>query len=651
MTIIGTNSLFRAGMTGVKAAETSLATTSHNIANAATPGYSRQRVELAAERPILTKDGYVGTGVRVAEIRRTYDEYLNRELLSDTSTAAEQRVHYELAQRLDGLLSDEASGLAPALQGFFDALEQAASSPGSVSARQVLVEQTDRLAERFRLLDSQLQQTQADVAGRISTTVEEVNALAQQIAQLNQAIIEANSQGATPNDLLDQRDQLVRDLSERIGVKTLEQGNGALDLSIGSGQPLVVGEEAQRLAVGSPREDSSAKRVLLLGPGKSTVDITDRVNGGRLGGLIAFDQGLLADARRELDQIALGVAEGMNGQHRQGMDANGRLGADLFTAVNAETLRQARALGDGGNQGTARLEVWVDAVAGLQGRDYSLTYDGAEYQLAGADNGELIASFDVLPQQLEDAGITITLAGGSMAAGDRFTIRPGAGAARAMRPVLTEAQDLALASPLRAEVSADNLGDAELGSLSITNAIGVGLDPPITLTYQGAAGRFEISDPPGGTLDYDPAADSGVPLTLSVGGLGDLTFSLSGTPVDSDRLSIASNTGASGDNSNALALAALRDAPILFGGAATLAQGYERTVSGVGSRTHALGLAADASDAILSRTEDARAAVSGVNLDEEVAALMRYQQAYEASARVIQVANEVFATLLRATGG
>lgn len=651
MTIVGASNLFQLGMSGIKAAEQGLATTSHNIANAGTPGYSRQRVDLVAGAPIRTDDGFFGSGVRVGEVRRSYDQYLNRELLSDTSIAAEQRVHHALAQRLDGLLSDEASGLAPGLQGFFDALEEAAASPASASARQVLVAQTDRLAARFRMLDSELQQTRGDVTGRMSTTVEEANGLAAQIAEMNQAIVEANSHGATPNDLLDRRDQLVRQLSERLAVTTVEQGDGALNVSIGSGQHLVIGQESLRLAVGSPSEDPMATSLMLVGAGNAGVDVTDRIHGGRLGGLIAFDQGLLADARRELDHLALGLAGGMNGQHRQGMDAAGRLGGDLFNAINGQALRGERAVAADGNQGSAKLAVSVDSVAGLQSRDYLLKYDGTEYQLTAADDGSLIARFDTLPKQLPEAGITLALTEGTVAAGDGFTVRPAAGAARAMQRAVAGADELALASPIRAEASSGNIGDAGLSGLSITNAAGEGLDAPVTLTYEGAAGRFRVSDPPGGTLDYDPNADSGAPQTLSVAGFGDLSFSINGTPADGDRLSIESNTGGNGDNANALALGALGDQPMLFGGTATFAQGYERTVSGVASRTQSLGLAADASEHILARTEDARAAVSGVNLDEEAASLMRYQQAYEASARVIQVANELFQTLIRSTGG
>lgn len=651
MAINGANNLLELGMSGLKAAQQGLATTSHNIANAGTPGYSRQRVEFVAGEPVLKGGSFLGTGVQVAEIRRSYDRFLSRELQADTATAAEQRVHHELAARLDSLLSDEATGLAPVLQGFFAGVEEAAASPTSAAAREVMLDRADRLAERFRSLDARLQQTQAAVEGRALTAVDAINALANNIAGLNHEIARTDARGGAPNDLLDQRDELVRKLSEQAGVTTQVQNDGSINVSIGSGQDLVVGETAFRLAVDSRPGDPRGMNLMLLGSGDAAVAVTDEISGGTLGGLIAFEQGLQADANRQLDEIALGLADAMNRQHRRGLDQRGNLGGDLFTALNAPALQEGRALGATGNGGSAQLEVSVQSATALQGRDYVLDYDGASYRLRGARAGEVVASFDRLPQDFASEGFSIALSEGELAAGDSFIIRPAAGAAAGMRRLAADGASLALAAAVRSDAAATNLGDGVIGPPAVEGMGGVGLADPITLTFEASSGQFRVSSPPGGTLDYDPSAAGNTQLQLPVAGFGELRFALSGSPADGDRFRIEANRGADGDNRNALALSGLQDAPLVFGGSSTLAAGYEQTVGTVAGRTQGLSIAADASEKVLQRTADTRQSVSGVNLDEEATELMRYQRAYEAAARVISVADELFRTFLRATGG
>ncbi len=647
---IGAN-LSDLGLSGLRAAQIGLATTSHNIANAGTAGYSRQRVELATATPILEGGSYFGTGTRLVDVRRSYDQLLTRELLTDTAAAAQDRVQHGLASQLDALFSDSATGLAPMLQGYFDALEDAAADPSSGTARQVLLDQADQLATRFRTLDSRLQQARADVEGNARTSVDRINALASGIAQLNLGIVQAQGMGAAPNDLLDQRDELVRQLAEQVAVTTQVQDDGALNVFIGSGQTLVMGAKASRLAVVRSDADPAATGLVLLGSGGGGVEVTDQIRGGALGAQIGFERGLLADAERQLGQIALGLTDAMNAQHRLGMDQNGKIGGDLFTALNDPALVAQRAQGHGSNTGEARLEVTVDSLTAFRDSDYVLTYDGTDYRLVQASDSRVVGMFADLPQTFADEGFSIDLAQGAMAAGDSFTIRPAAGAAGAMRMVLSDTASLALASPVRGTVSADNLGDARIGSVSATGLSGLSLADPVTLTYDAASGGFLVGSPPGGTLPYDPAADSGSSLTLSVTGFGDLAFSISRTPADGDTFTIEANRGGTGDNANALSLSALQDSGILRQGTATLAQGYERAVSLIASRISGLALAADAQEALLQRAQASREALSGVNLDEEAAALLQYQQAYEASARVIAVSNELFQTLLGALRG
>lgn len=647
---VGAN-LFGLGLSGLRAAQFGLATTSHNIANAGTPGYSRQQVGLAAGVPFFDAGNYFGTGVRLVEVRRSYDQFLLRELQTETALAAEQRLHHSLAARLDALFSDPSTGLATSLQGYFDALQEAAADPASGTARQVVLDQADRLAERFRVLDSRLRQTHDAVEAEARSAVESINTLAAEVARLNRGIAQARGMGGVPNDLLDQRDELVRQLGAQVGITTLVQDDGSLNVYVGSGQTLVVGAEAYRLAVVPRGSDRPGFGLALQGGGGGGVDVTGQIRGGTLGALIGFEGGLLADAERRLGQLALGLADAMNTQHRLGMDQNGLIGGDLFTPLNAPALLNARSMAQAGNAGDARLEVTIDSVAALTDSDYLLSYDGADFRLVRLRDNAVVGTFAALPQGISGEGFGIALAGGALAAGDSFLIRPAAGAAQQMRRVLSDGASLALASPVRARAAPDNLGEARIGAVTVAGLTGVPLAAPVTLTYDAGSGGFLVGSPPGGTLVYDPVADSGATLTLAVPGFGELRFAITGTPENGDRLILESNRLGIGDNGNALALAGIAEAPLLLGGTASLAQAYERTLGDIASRTRGLALAADAQERLLQRAEETREALSGVNLDEEAAALLRYQQAYQASARVIAASDELFQTLLNALGG
>lgn len=647
---VGAN-VFGIGLSGLRAAQVGLATTSHNIANAGTPGYSRQRLDLAAGVPLFDSGSYFGSGVRLLEVRRSYDQFLTHELRSETALAAEQRLHHTLAAGLDALLSDPATGLAASLQGYFDALQEAAADPASGTARQLLLDQVDGLAGRFRDLDGGLRRAHDAVEAEARGAVESINALAAEVARLNRGIAQARGQGAVPNDLLDQRDELVRQLSAQVGVTTLMQDDGSLNVYIGTGQTLVVGSESYRLTLAPRGVDRPMVGVLLEGGGGGQVEVTSQVRGGALGAAIAFEGGLLSDAERRLGQIALGLADAMNAQHRLGMDQNGRIGGDLFTAVNDPTLTSARALAQASNSGDARLDVTIDSLADLGDSDYLLSYDGSAYQLVRMSDKALIGTFASLPQGLGSEGFSIALAGGSPAPGDSFIVRPTAGAAQQMRRVVPDGASLALASPVRAAAAADNLGDASIGALAVGGLTGSPLANAVNLTYDESVGGFLVGTPPGGILAYDPAADTGSNLALTVPGFGELRFVVNGTPENGDLLTIESNLLGTGDNKNVLALAGVPGSPLLLGGTASLAQAYELTVGEIASRTRGLSLSADTQERLLQRAQESREALSGVNLDEEAAALLRYQQAYEASARVIAASDELFQTLLNALGG
>jgi len=647
---VGTD-LLSVGLSGLLASQRALNTTAHNVANTNTPGYSRQRVELHT-RPAQGAGGlYVGRGVDIADITRSYDQFLTREVQVSTSAAAEYGTQYELAKELDALLGTSETGLSEPLQAFFDAIEEVSADPASLAARQLLIDQGGQLANRFQTLDARFELLGDGVESRARVATDEINSLAASIADLNAKIATSQGDEGQPNDLLDQRDELLRQLSEQVSVTTVSQDDGALNVYVGSGQALVVGGKSRELAVVVREADPNSVGILIGQPGATSVEVTSEIRGGTLGALLDFDQGMLDDAQRQVGLIALGLAEQFNAQHQLGMDLDGNLGGLFFTDVNAPELQSARVSGHVSNTGTASLGVNIISVGDLQDSDYRLSYDGMEYRLVRESDQALIGTYPTLPQTVADEGFEIQIDAGAVAAGDQFTLRPSASAMRLFEVAAPDSRSLALAAPVRTAASVENLGDAAIGPAVVDDLAGTPLAGAITLTYSSSANQFQVSLPPGGTLSYDPGTDSGESLTFNVPTFGDISFAVSGIPLDGDRFTLESNAGGAGDNSNALLLSDLQALRALSGGTATFAESYTNTVSDVASRTSSLERMSTTQTELLRRSEDARAEYSGVNLDEEAANLMRFQQAYEASARVVSVANEIFQSLLRAFGG
>ncbi len=643
-------SLLNIGVTGLNANQKALRVAGHNIANVNTPGYSRQQVELGTYPEMWRGDGFFGSGVQVTGVRRIYDRFQVEQLRADTATTGQLRTYRELAGRLEDLFGGEATGVARPLQEFYDALSEVAADPASIGARQVLLGRAEALAERFQAMDARLKEMRGDVQRRIGDRVAEINSLTGSIAELNREIVSRQLGQGDPNDLLDRRDVLIERLSGLVAVTTVDQGDGTVNVFVGSGQNLVLGTRAIPLEVSPSPADPQRVEISMSYPG-GAVPITDELRGGTLTGLLEFDRGLLAETEAGLGGLALGVGMAVNRLHAQGMDLTGAIGGALFTAFNDPALRESRVAANEHNTGNAVLGLFVDDPGALGTSDYRLSYDGAQYTLTRTGDETVVDTFAGFPHTVASEGFTIELESGAPAAGDSFLIRPTAAAAREMRVLLRDPESFAAAIPVRVESDPSNTGDLLVDAVSAEQLSGVPLSAPVTLTYDAGAAAFIVSNPPGGTLAYDPATDAGQPLALSLPGFGQVNLTLQGTPAAGDRLVIADNAGATGDNRNALALAALRNSPLFNGGTATPGEAYGRLVSGLGAKTESAGLALEAQETLLRRAQEARDATSGVNLDEEAADLLRFQQAYEASAQVIAAANRMFQTLISAFGG
>ncbi|MEE4361541.1 MAG: flagellar hook-associated protein FlgK [Pseudomonadales bacterium] len=640
--------IFGIASSALIANQRALATVGNNIANAGTEGYSRQRVEFTQREPFFTGGGYIGNGADVTSVRRAYDAFVADQLTQAISGNARQDELAAYAGRLDDLLADPNSGLSPALDRFYNAWQDLANDPTSSAARATVLAESESLAARFRSIDQRLDEVQRSAETQIRTTVSEINSLATSLANINVEILGASGDidRQPPNDLLDQRDQLVNELADRVGITTVARQNGTIDVFIGQGQALVLGSSSIELAAGETRTDPTAPDVTLVGPG-GNIDVGRLISGGRLGGLIEFKERILDGTRNAVGRVAVGVVDTTNAAHRLGLDLDGRPGGDFFASLDAAPRVAAASF----NSGTAAISARIVDPTGLTTSDYRLFRDGASYTLRRLDDGsltDLTAAFSGgAPATVVVDGLELSLDAGALADGDQFIIEPTRAAAGAMDVLIGAGRSIAAAGLLRAEADPGNSGSAAIDQPLIRSGASLPLGAAgIELVFDAGSSAWQVVGGPGGTIPYDPVADAGgLAVDLAPDGL---SFTLSGTPADGDRLLIADNAGGRGDNRAALAIAGGVQRTVLDGGNATVGDAYGALVAEVATRSREAQVASEVERARLESAEARRAAVSGVNLDEEAADLLRYQQAYQAAARVVSVADELFQTLLDA---
>lgn len=633
-------------LSGLVAFQRAISTTSNNIANVDTPGYSRQSIEFRPRGVGGNGSGSQGAGVEVAGLRREHDAFLVGEVQLRSSENEAARIRNELADRVTELIGDPDAGLPPAFDGILPAFEAAATNPASIADRNGFLITLRQATARLGTFSDTLSSLRNELYGRIDTTLSDVNALSSRIADLNLSIVATDGDASA---LRDTRDTLVNELSELVRVTTIESDDGALSVFMGGVQALVVGGEASTLA----RTDSQPLQISVLRRGASS-DVSFAITGGRLGGLVDGLQDEVETAQAGLDRLALGLVDALNEVHQRGLDLDGNAGGPLLTPLGSSVLQGDRVQPRNQNAGDAVLSISIDDVGQLPLEPLQLSFDGSAWSLFDG-RGALVDSFSGLPRSVSALGFTLDLEAGAPASGDGFELRPAAGAARGVGVLVEDPRRVALASPVDGAAALSNGGSVAIGDLTL-DALEAGvsatdLPAPITLTYDAASEAFAVSAPPGGTLAYAPASDSGSRSALTVPGYGTLGFVLEGSPADGDVITLTSRPVGAGDSRNARQLVGALEAGRLEGGTLAVADAPSRLLGelAASARGHAFDLGATST--LLARAEAARDSVSGVNLDEEAANLLRFQQAYEANARVVAVSGELFRTLLSAVGG
>lgn len=640
------------GVSALKAAQAGIATTTHNIANANTLGYSRQEVMQTAQTPQNTGAGYFGQGANVTSVVRRYDQFLGVQALEAQTQSSNLTTQFDLAQQVSNLFGDPNGGLTPALQDFFGAVNTVSNAPESIAARQTMIGSAQSLVNRLDTFDQRLSQIRDSLNGRIGSSVTLINSYAKQIAALNDNIVQlqAQSSGQIPNDLLDQRDILVNQLSQEIRVTTVAQPNGAVDVFIGNGQSLVVGNRTSTLQTVASVTDPTSFDVAYLNNGTASRIQQSELQGGNLGGYLAFRQNILDPAVNSLGRIAIGLAETFNQQHQQGMDLQGALGTAFFSSA------APRATAASTNLGTGSLTATISDASALTALDYSVQFDGVSYNVFDKASNTLMQSFTAAQltagQVVTGTGITLQLTGAAVA-GDSFLVRPTADAAKGITLNITDPAKIAAASPVRSNAPVTNMGKGVIGAATVDPTVvpllplNSNLQNSVTVTFTDAT-HFTVTDNTTATnlavgTVYNPA----VGATLSFNGW---TAKLTGTPSANDTFTIKRNSNAGSDGTNVLKLAELQTANTIANNTTSYQGAYGQLISQVGTQTRELDVTSKAQTNMLAQVVKAQQSVSGVNLDEEAANLLKYQQAYQAAAKAMTIAQNMFDTLLQLGG-
>ncbi|MDH5571155.1 MAG: flagellar hook-associated protein FlgK [Gammaproteobacteria bacterium] len=683
--------LLGVSISGLSAAQRNLTTTGHNIANANTEGYSRQRVELAARVPQLRGDGAVGTGVTVANVSRVYDQFVSGEVWDNTSVSNSLDVSHDYTSQVDNLLSDPNAGLAPALQSFFAAVNGVADDPSSASSRQVMISESNSLSQRFDYLDDRLDGLRKGINKDVKNIINDINDMAKSIAGINETIVKAREIGGqAPSDLLDQRDRLVEKLSTLVAVRTSIQDDERMNVFIGNGQALVIGDVASNLVAQGSRNDPDEVEVIFKSGSGAEALITKFLTGGKIGGLLDFRQGILDAAQNELGRIAIGISKTFNEQHRMGMDINNELGGNFFFDNNKET---PVVLPMSLNKGDTIIQAEITSVDKLTVSDYQLDYREGQYTLIRMSDDKVVGQYKSLPADIVSEGFKLNIIGGSnIKTGDSFIIRPTRMGAENFSVTLTDVNKIAAASPLRTEASISNIGDGEISAAvvnDISNPIfdkqNNNLSPPFVVRFVDNE-HFELLDNTGNAIpikraaipeqarvkqdengrpileEQQPGADpAGISTRIKYDSKNgteifplpdgtDFGFrvKLTGKPMKGDTFRFEFNMDGVGDNQNAVSLSSLQDKAVLADSTASYTQAYSQLISRVGSKTHELDVNRNAQKLLLDQAIDRRESISGVNLDEEAANMVRYQNLYQANAQVVATANKMLDELINA---
>jgi flagellar hook-associated protein 1 FlgK len=667
------SNIFSIGLSGLQAAQIGIATAGENISNSSTAGYNVESAVYSEANGQATSSGYIGGGVNTATVQRAYSQYITTALNNAQSTNSSLTASYTLATQLSNLVGSPTSGIASSITSFFSGLQDVSNSPDSSSVRQTALSDAQTLADQINSAGAQYDSLRQSVNTQLTNAVSQINTYTQQIAQLNTQIATASAGGQQPNQLLDQRDQAVSNLSQLVGVQVVQNSSG-YSVFLGNGQPLVVSGQNYNLTTQASSTNPSELTVAWQGlPGSTTTAqplSSAALTGGTVGGLVSFVQNTLDPAESQLGAIATSFAAQVNSQNSLGLTLSGGQGGNLFT-VGAPQVT-----GNRNNTGTATVAATLTDAVSPPTDNYTLSYSstaGGTWTLTDSTTNTVVKSTTTQPSATNPftaGGLSIT-SSGTMADGDSYVIQPTAGALDSFAVATSDPSAIAASAPVLVSATTGNAGTANVTQGAVSSNYTVS-STPTTLTYTAATsgtGGTLSGFPPNSTVSvtvpgsstpttytidaagdtpvsYDPSTGATIAITSSTAGdTNNVSFTMTGTPSTGDTFTITKNTSGTQDGRNALALANLTSGTA-FTDSQTLTNAYSNYVNAIGNTASQLKASSTSQTSLVTQLTSQQQSVQGVNLDEEAANLQQYQQRYQANSKVIQTAASLFQTLL-----
>ena len=629
------SNIFGITVSALEAFQTALSVTSNNVANANTPGYAVESIELTSAVPESGSQTAIGNGVDVVGVTRAFNQATENQLNTSQSALGQLDGLQNYTNQINNIVGTTAGGLSTALQSYYSAWSNVADNPTSAASRQALLSQAQGVASSFQSTSNQLQALNTDVNSRITADVQQINTTAQSISALNQQIVVGTAQGngQPPNQLLDQRDQLVTNLSKLVGISTTTDSNGAVNVFIGNGQPLVLQAITTTLpTTPNPFNASQLEISTATSPGNI---ISNSLTSGDLGGLLAARTQAINPALNQLGQLAVALSTSANTQQNTGLDLNGQFGANLFSVAAPVATPSSQ------NTGTATVAASIGSVGALTPDNYLLSYQNGAYSLTDQTTGGNVpfTGTGTSANPLTAAGLSIVISGAPKS-GDQFLVQPTAQAAASFSLVLKNTSQIAAAGAIATSAAGNNTGNATISSGTVTNPANANVLTATTLNFTSPT-SYQV-DGTGPAVAYT----SGGNINLN-----GWQVQISGVPANGDVFTVQGNAAGTGDNRNALASAAGENTGVLANGTVSVGSATGGLITGIGTQSEQVNTAQTAQTAVNTQALQSVQSLSGVNLDQEAANLVQWQQAYQASAQVLSVANSLFTSLLTAVNG
>jgi flagellar hook-associated protein 1 len=628
--------VFGISVSALQAFQQAINVTSNNIANASTPGYDVESANLTEALPQSNGAATVGAGVVVTGISRAYSQAAANQLNTSQSTLGQLNALQNYSSQIDNLFGTTVGGLSTSLQSFYSAFSDVANNPTSTASRQALLGQAQAVATSFQNASSELNSLNTDVNSRITADVQQINSIASSISTLNQQIVVGTAQDGNqpPNELMDQRDQLVSNLSQLVGVSTTTDPDGALNVFVGNGQPLVLQGQTTTLTT-VPNQFNASQLEISTSTANGNV-ISSSITSGDLGGLLAARSQVINPALGQLGQVATALSQTVNSQQSDGLDLNGNLGANIFSVGTPSATSSSKNT----DAVTAGVSVNANGLGALTGDSYILSFQGGAPSLTDTTTGASVTptGAGTAASPYVANGVSIVLSG-APAASDQFLIQPTATAASNIHVVMTNPSQIAAAGAVVTAAAGTNSGAATISSGTVLDSANPNLLAPVTIAF---------------TSPTSYTINGGAANAYTSGGNIDVNgwqVQISGAPAGGDSFTVTSNAGGTGDNRNALAAANQQNVGVLNNGTTSVTAGVSALITGLGSQAQQINTAQTAQAAVNAQALSSVQSTSGVNLDEEAASLLQWQQAYQAAAQALTIGTSLFTTLIDSVNG